>query len=288
MTGFGRATAALDRFELAVQISSVNRKNLEVAVSLPSAWDAIETPIAEKVRPTVTRGTVKVKVEISGRNGASSAIAWDETVIAQTLDQLALVASKRGIAFEPSAELLWQIASAQRKDNDFPTVEVAQPVVLAAVEAALKDFSVMRATEGKALQTDLSERLATIAKRVDDVAAQAPKVPPAYRENLLKRLRDARLELDVNDERVLKEVALFADRCDIAEELTRLRSHLEQFGALLRSDGEIGRKAEFIVQEIGREINTIGSKANDLTISRAVIEMKNELERVREQLANVE
>ena len=113
-------------------------------------------------------------------------------------------------------------------------------------------------------------------------------VPEAYRGQLMRRLREAGLELDLEDERVLREIALFADRCDISEELTRLRSHLEQFAHLLKSEAEIGRKAEFILQEIGREVNTIGSKANDLVISRAVIELKNELERVREQMANVE
>jgi uncharacterized protein (TIGR00255 family) len=101
-------------------------------------------------------------------------------------------------------------------------------------------------------------------------------------------LRDAGLELDLNDERVLREIALFADRCDVSEEITRLRSHFEQFSALLKSDAEIGRKAEFILQEIGREIHTIGSKANDLAIAQKVIEFKNELERIREQIANVE
>jgi uncharacterized protein (TIGR00255 family) len=104
----------------------------------------------------------------------------------------------------------------------------------------------------------------------------------------MKRLREAGLQLDLDDERVLKEMALFADRCDVSEELTRLRSHLQQFESLLKSEGEIGRKAEFILQEIGREVHTIGSKANDLTIARHVIELKNELERVREQIANVE
>jgi uncharacterized protein (TIGR00255 family) len=113
-------------------------------------------------------------------------------------------------------------------------------------------------------------------------------VAPNYRELLLQRLRQAGLELDVSDERVLREIALFADRCDVTEELTRLRSHFEQFVTLLKSNGEIGRKSEFILQEIGREVNTIGSKANDLTISKSVIELKNELERVREQIANVE
>jgi uncharacterized protein (TIGR00255 family) len=120
------------------------------------------------------------------------------------------------------------------------------------------------------------------------VAVRAPQVPANYREQLMKRLREAGLELDLDDERVLREIALFADRSDVSEEITRLRSHFEQFTALLKSDGEIGRKAEFILQEIGREVNTIGSKANDVTIARSVIELKNELERVREQMANVE
>jgi uncharacterized protein (TIGR00255 family) len=123
---------------------------------------------------------------------------------------------------------------------------------------------------------------------MDAVAARAPAVAPAYRAQLMKRLRDAGLELDLEDERVLREIALFADRCDISEEITRFRSHLEQLAALLKSGDEIGRKADFILQEMGREANTIGSKANDLAISKLVIELKNELERVREQMANVE
>jgi uncharacterized protein (TIGR00255 family) len=120
------------------------------------------------------------------------------------------------------------------------------------------------------------------------IAQRAPQISGVYREQLMQRLRQAGLELDLSDERVLKEVALFADRCDITEEITRMRSHLSQFKDLLRSKGEIGRKAEFILQEIGREIHTIGSKANDLQISQRVIEFKNELERIREQIANVE
>jgi uncharacterized protein (TIGR00255 family) len=146
----------------------------------------------------------------------------------------------------------------------------------------------MRRTEGAALLTDFLARLGTLRSNVTLVGDRAPAVAPHYRDQLQQRLRQAGLSLDIADERVLKEVALFADRCDVTEELTRLGSHLEQLEALLRSDGEMGRKAEFILQEIGREVHTIGSKANDLSISRAVIELKNELERVREQIANVE
>jgi len=152
----------------------------------------------------------------------------------------------------------------------------------------LKSFVEMRGKEGSALLADFLARLAILQNHTAAIAERAPQVPKNYREQLMQRLRQAGLELDLNDDRVLKEIALFADRCDIAEELTRLRSHFEQFTALLKSSGEIGRKSEFILQEMGREVHTIGSKANDLVISRAVIELKNELERVREQIANVE
>jgi len=159
---------------------------------------------------------------------------------------------------------------------------------MGALDTALQDFAVMRAKEGEALLVDFLGRIAALRRQVETVAQRAPSVPPAYRELLHKRLRDAGLEFDLDDERVLKEVALFADRCDISEEITRFRSHLEQLSALVRSDGEIGRKAEFILQELGREAHTMGAKANDLAISKQVIELKNELERVREQMANVE
>jgi uncharacterized protein (TIGR00255 family) len=169
-----------------------------------------------------------------------------------------------------------------------PTADSARPELLSSLDEALRAFAAMRAREGEALFVDFIERIGTCRRLMDSVAARAPAVAPAYRVQLLKRLRDANLELDVEDERVLREIALFADRCDISEEITRFRSHLEQMASLLKSEEEIGRKADFILQEMGREANTIGSKANDLAISKAVIELKNELERVREQMANVE
>jgi uncharacterized protein (TIGR00255 family) len=178
--------------------------------------------------------------------------------------------------------------NSQRKGASLPDAEVVEPVLADVLTEALGHFSAMRAKEGSALLTDFLKRLGILTALVDAVAQRAPRVTSGYRDALHKRLREAGLELDVGDERVLKEVALFADRCDITEELTRLRSHLDQFTTLLKSNGEIGRKSEFILQEIGREIHTIGSKANDLEISKNVIELKNELERIREQIANVE
>ncbi len=287
MTGYGRGIATLGTYTLTVQVSSVNRKTLDLAIKLPEEWESLEAAVGEQVRKVASRGRVSVVIELTGENGTSE-LVWDEVEIGAVLDRLSDLADARGVSFQPTAELLWSIANSRRKNAELPPAEEAAPVVKAALAEALRGFGAMRAREGEALLIDFITRLNTLRNQVETVGARAPHVTAGYREQLLARLRQAGLDLDVNDERVLKEIALFADRCDVTEELTRLRSHFEQFTSLIKSDGEVGRKSEFILQEIGREVNTIGSKANDLAISRAVIELKNELERVREQMANVE
>ena len=287
MTGYGRATSTVENFSLTVQVSSVNRKTLDLTIALPEEWESLEPAIGTQVRKFASRGKVHVDVEVTGDRGTSE-IIWDEAAAAAALDRLQSLAARQGVEFRPTTELLWQIANAQRRANELPPAEAAQRIVMETVTHALRSFAAMRAKEGEALLVDFFQRVETVHRHVEVVAHRAPHVPANYREQLMKRLREAGLELDVDDERVLKEVALFADRSDVSEEITRLRSHFEQFTALLKSDAEIGRKAEFILQEIGREVNTIGSKANDVTIARSVIELKNELERVREQMANVE
>ncbi len=287
MTGYGRATSAIDNLSLTVQVSSVNRKTLDLTIGLPEEWESLEASIGEQVRRHATRGKVHVDLEVTGARAGMEA-TWDEAAAAAALARLRDFAARENVPFQPTPELLWQVANSQRRADAFPAAEAVQPVVADTVESALRAFAAMRAKEGEALLVDFIRRSESLHRLVEGIATRAPQVPVNYREQLMKRLRDTGLELDLADERVLREIALFADRCDVTEEITRLRSHLEQFATLLRSAGEIGRKSEFLLQEIGREVNTIGSKANDVTIARAVIELKNELERVREQMANVE
>jgi uncharacterized protein (TIGR00255 family) len=287
MTGYGRASAALEGFTLTVQVSSVNRKSLDLTIGLPEEWESLEPHLGELVRRFATRGKVHVDIEVTG-DKASTEITWDEAAAAAALDRLQAFAERERVPFVPSADLLWQIANSQRQKAHLPGSEIAQPVLATVLGEALRSFAAMRAKEGESLLVDFIRRSENLHRHVEAIAIRAPQVPANYREQLMKRLREAGLELDLGDERVLREIALFADRCDVSEEITRLRSHFDQFTTLLKSGGEIGRKGEFLLQEIGREVNTIGSKANDLTISRAVIELKNELERVREQMANVE
>jgi uncharacterized protein (TIGR00255 family) len=287
MTGYGRASAALADGTLTVQVSSVNRRSLDLTMKIPDEWESLENEIAGRVRKVAARGKVHVDVEFSLGKGRDDA-SWREAAVGEALDKLAALADSRRIPFEPTAELLWQLANSQRNLPKVPSADSARPELLMVLDEALRAFGAMRAREGEALFVDFIERVGVCRRHMDAVAARAPAVAPAYRAQLMKRLRDAGLELDLEDERVLREIALFADRCDISEEITRFRSHLEQLAALLKSGDEIGRKADFILQEMGREANTIGSKANDLAISKLVIELKNELERVREQMANVE
>ncbi|MBL9215636.1 MAG: DUF1732 domain-containing protein [Opitutaceae bacterium] len=285
MTGFGRGAASRGDQALTVQVNSVNRRGLDLSVSLPDAWETLEGAVAEAVRKVVVRGKVHVVVEAES---GPTAAGWDEAAVFAALDRLQALARARGLPFTPGAELLWQIARDEGGAAHLPEPAEAWPAVEQALQAALHGLAVMRAKEGEALLVDFLGRIEKLHSALEAIARRAPQVSGAYREQLMQRLRQAGLELDVADERVLKEVALFADRCDVTEEITRLRSHFTQLKELLRSAGEIGRKAEFILQEIGREIHTIGSKANDLQISQQVIEFKNELERVREQVANVE
>lgn len=286
MTGYGRATAALGTQTLTVQVNSVNRKGLDLTMKLPEEWQPFEAALGEAVRKVALRGKVHVSVEVDGR--ARGGADWDEEAVAGVLEQLGRLAASRGIGFKPSADLLWQIAATQRKGAKLPADDATGALVLGTTGEALAGFAAMRAREGGALLADFLARMEKLNASVEIIARRAPEVAGGYREQLLQRLRQAGLELDPSDERVLREIALFADRCDVTEEITRLRSHFTQLQDQLVSKGEIGRKAEFILQEIGREIHTIGSKANDLAIAQQVIEFKNELERVREQIANVE
>jgi uncharacterized protein (TIGR00255 family) len=288
MTGYGRASGSVGGVGFSVQVSAVNRKALEVKVFQPGAWDELEPVVIEAVKKVALRGVVQVRVELDSSGGAGGAAEFDEAAAGAWLDRVAAFAASRGVAFQPGGEALVQAALQFRRKVEPPGLESARGPVLASLEQALAGFAAMRATEGAALKHDFEARLALLSEHIEAIAARAPGVVVAAREALLKRLREAGLELRVDDERVLKEIALFTDRCDIAEELTRFRSHHAQLKKLLSGPGEIGRKAEFILQEMGREVNTTGAKANDYEIARRVIELKNELERIKEQVANVE
>lgn len=287
MTGFGRASRVEGQWETSVQASSVNRKSLEVAVSMPRVWQWLEPEISRQVRSVVRRGRVQVSIECKSVRAATG-VKVDEMDLDAAIAPLRDYAESRGIAFEPDASFLLRLSLVRGDDVEGPVEDELADLIRPVLAEALEALVAMRDREGSALKADLKDRAIRLRNLVGSITADAAHAVPDYREALMQRLVQAGLDLDLTDDRVLKEIALFADRCDIAEELTRLGSHLDQLGELCQSDDAVGRTLEFLLQEISREINTVGSKSSRLAIARQVIEFKNELERIREQVQNVE
>lgn len=286
MTGFGRAEVARDGVVVALQVSSVNRKKLEVMCNLPRDFQRLERGVSDQVRKVAGRGRFQFSLEI--RSDALASKLPNDAQIDSAIARMKEVSLRHGADFDITPDVLVQLM--RLLDSEAPDLpeELVGELLSEAVGLALKELLAMRAQEGGALMADLSVRRENLKRLTAEIRELAPGMVSRQRENLMARLQQAGLELDVEDERVLKEIALFSDRCDISEELTRLDSHFVQFEEFLAKKEPVGRSMEFLLQEVGREINTTGSKACIIEISRKVMEMKNELERIREQVANVE
>lgn len=289
MTGFGRGVASGDGYSVTVEVQSVNRRNLETTFSLPKEWSSLEPAMVEAVKKVAQRGRVHTSVSVQSA-GESKGLTWDESAVRATLGRFDTLANEVGCPWPPQADVLLRMILALQGNSSIADPELAAPVIETALAEALNGFGSMRATEGQSLADDLCQRLGILKSLLKTITEVAPRRVEDYREQLMGRLRMTELEIDLSDERVLKEIAIFADRCDVAEEETRLDSHLSQFLDTIEKNetSPIGRKLEFILQEILREFNTIGSKSNNLEITKQVIEAKNEIERIREQIQNAE
>ncbi|MEM1222733.1 MAG: YicC/YloC family endoribonuclease [Verrucomicrobiota bacterium] len=290
MTGFGNGSAQDSESGLTVEveITSVNRKNLDVFVNAPRDWMGFENRCQEWLKPSFSRGRVNVQIKLNATTDRSHALSWTHTAMKKNIQQLRNFAESEGIPFVVDSHLILELAKLLKDSTSLPDWKEIEPIIQAAFSAALTQSTKMRNSEGASLALDLKSRLDQLDELTKTIESLSKRSVINYREALLERLKQMNLELDLNDERVLKEVALFADRSDISEEITRLRSHLEQFRSFVTSKEATGRKMDFLCQEIHRELNTTGSKSSQIEITRAVIEGKNALERVREQVQNVE
>jgi uncharacterized protein (TIGR00255 family) len=286
MTGFGRAEIDLPGVRLSVEVATVNQKNLQISVFGPEAWPALESAASAWIRARLQRG--KVTARVTQAAASSTQRQWDADAVAASLDELSKLATRCGVKFSADGELLLRLAESSRRPSFIlPEFSEAEAVVRAAFEEALQNLLTMRLAEGAALAKDLQQRLAKLAEMVTGMEQAEKGAPVRHRDAMLKRLKEAGLSLDVTDERVLKELALFADRADITEEVVRLRSHVAQFATELGLPNS-GRKLDFLIQEFLREVNTIGSKAAEIATTKLVLEAKTEIERVREQVQNLE
>ena len=288
MTGYGRGEAARGGAKFTVEISTVNRKQAELSLYLPRELDALESRARDEINAKVSRGRIAARVQWTAKSGDRAQVEIDRNLAKEYAKEYRKLATDLKLGGEVSLDTILRAPGVLQTSEEELDVESLWTPLRTAVRAALKELLAMRAREGANLKKDLQKRIDALQKSVKAVKRQAPKTVRRHREALLDRLNQSGLDLKLDDERVLKEVALFADRIDITEELTRLESHFGQFADYAKSKGPVGRTLDFLSQEMNREVNTIGSKANDPVVSRLVVAMKSELEKFREQVQNVE
>lgn len=290
MTGYGRGDSIEGAYKITTEISSVNRKQSEIAVNLPRELELLEPRVRNEVNRRVARGRVTVKVLLHAGEGVSSGKVQLNTALAKAYArELARLAKELNIPGPITLDHLLRAPGVLRTDDLSNEAEAVWPAVEKSLDQALTALVAMRVREGVHLAKDLKKRIAVMKKSVGLIRVEAPGMVKRYQAQLRERIQNAGLALPAEtDERLLKEVVYFADRSDISEELTRLASHFKQFDELSKSAEPVGRTLDFLAQEINRELNTIGSKATDQTISREVIGLKAELEKFREQVQNVE
>lgn len=290
MTGFGRAAANIQTFSARVEISGVNRKQAEIAFGIPRNCSDWEQQIRPLILERVSRGRVYVSISFEPAGGGDSAneVSLDKGKLQSFINSVNMAETMSGKALPLSASDLLRLDIIHHASSaDIETPET-WPLIEPAVKEALERFLAMRATEGENLKRVLLEKLEILKNFKQQIAGLAPEVPVKLKESMLQRLQESGLPVDMDDERIIREIALFADRCDISEELSRLDSHFDQFSAICSSDEPAGRPLDFLCQEIFREFNTIGSKANDAAMAHLVVSGKTELEKIREQVQNIE
>ncbi len=288
MTGFGRAEHASEKIIARVEITTVNRKQADIHFSLPRELGGLEAGLRKSVLAIVSRGRANVSIHLE-RTGSGEETLGVDTDRAQALEAAFTELSKAlNRPLQLSAHDFLRTPGIISFDDSGWDSDEALEAIEPALTGALEKLVEMRSSEGADLKTDLLVRLQILEDHVSVIAEISPQVVTRQRELLNNRLRDAGIELDLNDERLLKEIALFAERCDISEETTRLASHLGRFREFLDSGEPSGRSLDFLCQEINREFNTIGSKANDAGIGQNVVAAKTELEKIREQVQNIE
>ena len=288
MTGYGRGEVDHGGAKLSVELNSVNRKQSDIVVNLPRDLAELEPRIRQTINEKISRGRMNVLVTLQESANGARTLALD-TGLARSYHEAMLTLQKElNAPGEITIGTILQAPGVMRSPEHSIDAAEAWPVLQQALAAALAELIKMREREGKHLAKDLIHRLKVLRKEIKEVRTLYPEVVKKYRSALLERIEKAGLNLPIDDERLLKEISFFADRSDISEELTRLESHLAQFAHHLRKNEPVGRTLEFITQEIFRELNTLGAKSNDAATSQHVVACKSELEKIREQIQNLE
>ena len=287
MTGFGRSKKVTDSYSISVEVKTVNHRFSEFYIRMPRQFNHIEDRIKKKLGATIHRGRIEVFVTVEGEGVVNRKVLVDWNLLDHYVQSIGMIKKKYALEHGLSLQdLLTREDILYIVEDEIGNKELDQMVLEAVDEAALQ-VKQMREMEGNALEKDVSSHLHTLHLLVNHLEKLAPNVVSMYKDRLLKRVNEFIGE-QVDEARILTEVAVFADKADINEELTRLKSHIKQFDHILTMGEPIGRKLDFLLQELNREVNTIGSKANDTEIAKEVVEMKSILEKMKEQVQNIE
>ena len=288
MTGYGSAKGSSGNMDIAVELKSVNNRYIDCTVRLPRGYIAVEEHLKNRIQKAVSRGKVEVFVTVDSSRADDVKISVNEPLADAYAVAYAELAAHTGLKNDLTAGMLARfpdIFTVEKRETDVEAVGRDIAVIL---DEALKDFNRMRLREGEKLHAALTGCLDRISALTSEVEARSPETVREYRIRLEQRLRDVLADRNVDETRLITEAAIFADRVAVAEETVRLHSHVSQFRSMLESAEPVGKKCDFLIQEMNREANTIGSKGNDAEMAKLVVELKSEIEKLREQIQNVE
>lgn len=288
MTGYGSARGTVEGLEIHVELKSVNNRYLDAAVRLPRSFLFAEEAVKSRVQRHISRGKVDIFVNIDASAAGDMAVRVNESLARGYLEAIRHIADEFGLPDDLTAQSLSRfpdVLVVEKRELDAEAISAGMEEI---VEAALRDFDAMRAREGAKLRDDVLSRLETIRALVEQVEAKAPETVAAYRKRLEQKMAEVLGSAGIDENRILAEAAIFADRIAVDEETVRLRSHMSQLADMMNGSSPIGRKLDFLIQEFNREANTIGSKCQNTEIAHVVVELKSEIEKIREQIQNIE
>ena len=288
MTGYGRAVETVNGREFTVELRSVNNRYLDCTVKLPRSLSFAEDAVKQAVKQAVSRGKVDVFISVKSEESDNTAISLNKSVVQGYLAAMEEMVNEFGVKDDISVSVLSRMPEVFSVEKPEVDEEQLLQDLLSVTAKALESYNAMRQTEGAALDADLRSRGNTILELVSQVEAGNAQTVIDYRTRLENKLREVLGNTAIDESRILTEAAIFADKVAVDEETVRLRSHLDQMGEMLTGGGAVGRKLDFLLQEMNREANTIGSKCTDVRLARIVVDIKAELEKIREQTQNIE
>lgn len=288
MTGYGRAVETVNGREFTVEIRSVNNRYLDCTVKLPRAVSFAEDAVKQAVKASVSRGKVDVFVTVKSENGEDTKVSLNRTAVEGYLSAMRQMVSEFGVQDDISVSAISRMPEVFTVEKPEVDEEQLQADLMGVVRKALDGYDAMRTAEGAALDADLRSRGDTILELVCQVETGSEQTVIDYRTRLENKLKEVLASTAIDESRILTEAAIFADKIAVDEETVRLRSHLRQMNTMLDGGGAVGRKLDFLLQEMNREANTIGSKCSNVRLARIVVDIKAELEKIREQTQNIE